>query len=122
MNLTILSYLPFLMALMSLAALFVYRPEKFKALPWVVLAVMGLAFFIAVWNSFGNAALLDSNWDYVTITTRNPRRVINDFFWIGKANPGFVFGSTNVVVSAIPIFVLWVMLIVDAVQKKKRAS
>jgi len=47
------------------AALFVYRPERLKALPWIVLAVIGfvLVFFLN-WNSnyfifeFSNKSLL----------------------------------------------------------------
>ena len=121
MSTNFLSYLLLLVALMSLAALFVYRPEKFKALPWVVLAVMGLAFFIATWNSYGNAVLWGYNWNHV-IVTNDPERIINGFCWIGKANLGFVYYFAHIVVSAIPILALWVMLIVGAVQKKKKAS
>lgn len=112
-------YLPLLMSLMSLAALFVYRPKKFKALPWIVLAVMILMPFLMSFNmEIERIPVLwchnyyDSNpicirWDNMT----------DWLWWIGNANLTFLY---LLYVPAIPIITLWVVLIVDAIQKKKQ--
>ena len=118
------SYLPLLMGLMSLAVLFVYRPKNFKTLPWIVLAVMGLTFFVMGLKDFYYAPLLwrpigwgDFSLEPMTITS-NPGYTIHRLFWIGKANlsrsslPRFV-------VSAIPIIALWIVLILDVIRKKE---
>ncbi len=114
MNMHFLNYFPLFVALMSLATLFVYRPKKFKALPWIVLAIMGLAFFYM--------AMVQDN-HFTALLNIQGNTIIHRFFWIGKANLGLVDDTKGyAVVCAIPILALWVMLIVGAVQKKKKAS
>ena len=114
-----LFYVLLLMALMSLAALFVYRPEKFKVLPWIVLAIMELTFFIeSIINYLGYALLYGDKYHGAMTITSNPGFVIHRFFWIGKAN--LSFGDSFFLVTAIPIFALWIMLIIESVQKKKK--
>ena len=45
------------------------------------------------------------------------------FFWIGKADLRLVdYTKVYSVVCAVPILALWIMLIVGAVQKRKKTS
>ena len=112
MSFLFLRILILVMAAMSLAVLFVYSPKRLKTLPWIVLAIMELAFLVMglveihsvlLWECDGTGAYISSP----------------GWFWLGKLN---FHGRTQLIVSAIPILALWVMLIVDAVQKKKKAS
>ena len=117
----ILNYFPLFVALMSLATLFVYRPKKFKALPWIVLAIMGLSFFcMAMVQDNCFTALLYS---YDGRFECNPGYSMHRFFWIGKADLRLVdYTKVYSVVCAVPILALWIMLIVGAVQKRKKTS
>ena len=116
-----ITYLPLLMSLFSLAALFVYRPQKFKALPWIVLAVMILMpFLMSFW--FGAPLLWGEVWvadhyEYLPICISFVDNIDRWFWWIGEANLTPIY---LLYVPASPITTLWVVLIVDAIQKKKQ--
>ena len=82
--------------MIAMAALFVFRPEKFRALPYIVLAVMGV--YLA-YSTFGK-----SGW--------------RDHIYGGDCMTHY--SSDSVFCSAVPIVVLLVLQIVRAVQKKKQ--
>lgn len=116
----LLEYLMLIMTALSLAVLFVYRPKKLKALPWIVLALMELTFLVMGLVAYPCALL----W----VWGRGQPFMVNFNFsetiWIYFENFGNVglWGNTAIIVSAIPILALWGILIVGAVQKKKKGS
>ena len=104
-----------IMTALSLAVLFVYRPKRFKALPWIVLAIMELTFFVSGIVDFHDVLLWFDGM---------PLMISFDNFFDDFSRLFMYFrlsGWTVLRVSAIPILALWVMLIVGAVQKKKKA-
>lgn len=113
-----------LMGLMSLAVVFVYRPENSKPLPWITLSAMGLSFLIMGFIRIRSALLLNFFGDsviYVGQSWVNPPFYwgfnFDSLWWIGYAR---LVPFTRLIANAIPILTLWIMLIVGAVKKKKR--
>lgn len=87
--------------MMAMAALFVFKPEKFKALPYIVLAVVEIYFvYSAFWIRGCNGAIREDYPDNCMIH----------------------YSVESIVCSAIPIVVLLVLQIVRTIQKKKVES
>lgn len=111
-------YLMLIMTALSLAVLFVYRPKKLKALPWIVLALMELTFLVMGLVAYPCALLWGRGLPFMVNFN------FSETIWIYFENFGNVglWGNTAIIVSAIPILALWGILIVGAVQKKKKGS
>ena len=105
----LISYIMVVVAMIAMAAIFVYRPEKYKKLPYIVVSAMMLWMFnftsffddIGIWFVDWFSDTLHMNRGY--IGGRVP-------LWIGLG--GF---------AAIPVITLLVMMIVRTIKEKKNA-
>ena len=115
----IAEYLMLIMTALSLAVLFVYRSKRLNAFPWIVMAIMELTFLVMGLVGIGRALLWCRSRPLI-VTFKDftsTMQVYYEYFGYVGLRPFVVM-----IVSAIPILALWVMLIVGAVQKKKKAS
>lgn len=90
-----------LSSIMAEAALFVYKPKEFKALPYVVLAVMMLLYFIGPFFHYG----VGSGPDHLFVSGWIPRIVF--------------FNREFILITALPVVALLVLMIVKKSQEKK---
>ena len=141
-------YFPLWAALLSLAALFVFRPKKFKALPWVVVACMGIVFFF--WYGSYNTRLVADYWRMERMTVYGydysimeigdywlsffrgdpfwggyaigPGNMIRSLWWFGKLNPYLIEYTTipYCIITALPVVAFASKQIVESIQKKKQ--
>ena len=105
-----MSYIIIVVAMIAMATIFVYRPEKFKALPYIIVTLMMIWMYV-----FSDAIDFDIYhgwlWDMV-------HRMHGDYFTGNTMSSKF----TQLGFAAIPIITLIVMMIVKTVKEKKSSE